>query len=739
MRARGCIAGLIVAAAAAGVAWLAWPGGARPNALGIATDAAPHTVAQALRGAEASARERHEARLPDAAAPPASQAGSEPPREPGMRYLRVVDGTTGLPVPLVRVHSFELNGLDALDWEDFTPTRWATNATGQQTDAWGRVRIEIGLDDGDNIHWLASATGGRFSLAIVTPAGQGDFTLTLVPGNVITGVARDTASGKPLVDADVMLAMGNSGGSAFGAGRATRTDAQGRYQFAGLPAGIPFIPMLRNEQQFAGPDVSDEWELWGWDASEQQHEDEEPLAAMLARGRAKTFTRLGQSHSIDLSAGVRPGIRVTYVLRLPSEATHCGRVLFELQQDGVDPGDWQGGWLHPEEGIATREAFLGIGTFHVRCHGNGVYLAAEPKVVTGTGARETIELALDATPPLLVQFVDELGTPIAKAGIALSHGLLRRSINPTASSGPAQMHVTVVSRGRSDAHGRLPLDLPLLPWEDMSTAAADLFLAASGEGLFQVEVDRIGPAHIRIDAVDLRRRLRGPGTDPVVLKVPARAWAPLRVRVVSPSQQPLSGITVQGHPARAYHERTTGVTDSAGYATLRVLKARATFASSIPRRPGEAEPELDERELLSVKTTGLLGRLSTPLGLALLSSGHRLPAGVRENAAPDGASPEFMEAGVITIVAVPARVVALHLTLADGSPVTDGYAWLSYRGEARYTAYWLSPDAEGNAEVRLPRSTDSLELTVTRPNLREVKLRLAPGATSVTVKFRAKR
>ena len=127
------------------------------------------------------------AQLPGTTGDAAAPAGNEPPREPGIRYVRVLDGATGASVPGARVLSYEAEDLDALEWEDYAEG-------GDATDRWGRLALERGLDDGSTVRWIALADGHRCSTLITTPEGTGDFTLTLGAANSITGVVTHASS-----------------------------------------------------------------------------------------------------------------------------------------------------------------------------------------------------------------------------------------------------------------------------------------------------------------------------------------------------------------------------------------------------------------------------------------------------------------------------------------------------------------------------------------------------------------
>jgi hypothetical protein len=716
------IAGVIVAAAACGVAWLAWPApGTAPDGVLDGLTGLPRPAAPPPHGAPHPAIAPQ--RAPEAGAPHGSTrpkraagiAGDEPPASEGYRFLRVIDDATGEPALEARVIEYTLEEFGDIDWDEIIEG-------GEAVDRWGRYPVAV--DEDAAYRYLVVGAGGRCAPLAHMPPGDVDVTVRLRPGNVITGTARNVAGDAPLADADVVLGVGTGGATSFTP--VVRTDANGRYRFAGLPPGVVFVPMMRHAEQFAGPDVTDHFELWGWDASDEKTESEESLPSMLQRGRAKRFDGTNATHTIDLIAGVREGRWVHFTLRLPSHV-----------QDQFAVGwHWDGPGTHSKEGIATVEhdiarlnLFLGVGAHALRFRANGARLALTLHVA-GSGPRLHRDETLQPARPLVVQFVDAEGAPLRRAGIRLSTALagMGSPAPPRIASGPIE---TEHSKRASDAEGRLAIDPPLDPWGAEPAGRMNWFLAASGEELVRLQ-QQVGPAHVRVDFGALRRRLLQPGSDPVVVTVPARAWAPLRLRVVSDTGRPLGGVRLRlsGTEATTTPQVTT---DSAGYAEVRL--------TALPRSAGFASNSGERTSLPAVvhlDANDLVGRQSLAMSVRV--------AGVNWRTAADPKQPfdrryPPQEPGVATVLARPARWITLRLHDADGKPLRNTEVWtkldVSYLEGSTLLAATTS--AEGEIELAIPASAGQVGLGVRWAGAQAGTALVIPaGATSATVNMGAR-
>jgi hypothetical protein len=695
------IAGVIVAAAAGGVAWVA--SGARgPSGLAAADSARLETAPAAARtplelpaGDPTGSRVHAAAVLPDA-----EHAGTpptpEPPREPGVRYLRVVD-EAGRPVPGARLLEMRRDIIDAYDWEDYVEG-------GKRVDAWGRYTIELAIENDAASGWLAMGPGGRCSGIVTTPAGNRDFTLTLRPGNVIAGVVRAAATGRPVPGVTVVLAMGKTGASTWPP--ETVTAADGSYRFAGLPPGTPFIPVIRDEERYGGPDVYDDYELWGWDATGEPQGAEESLDSMLARGRAMRFAGTSETATIDLRPGVTPGQEVTLVLQLPDGVPADSAVACRWRRPaGAEPRD-EFRRIHLKRGRSRWALFLREGSHEFEFVANGARGRLELAATGGRDARPAETVQLSATRPLVIQFVDEAGAPRRMAGIALSYGIAFERDRAVIDG---RREVEARSAGASGGDGRLRYpDAPAF-WPLERGVPQTLYLAADGESCFPASQRNLGLAHRPFPIAAFADALAQPGREPVVLRVPARSWVPLPVRILDSEGRPLSGISLATNRPAAFGGASSWITDGQGRATPRLHDVGALEA-----RDDDAP---SEEALVRVTTPELFGQVPVhELLTELRPAPHVIRGGV------------FYQRGVFTLLAAPARRIEVRFGGDTDAPQAGEVGLVVFNhGGARCTQL-VRTDPSGHAALRVPVTSEPLPLRVHFAHAGSYRGTLTPGS-----------
>jgi hypothetical protein len=703
VRTWGIAAGLIVAAVGT-VAWLAWPtdepGGFRGERAALRGDGGPGEQPGLGELADDAPRRRprHDAAVLPARGPEA-RSRPEPPREVGVRYLRVVD-EDGHPAPDARILVIRRGIIDAYDWEDFS-------TGGEPVDAWGRYTIEIEIDDDADTHWLAMGRNGRCSEIVQTPEGTGDFILTLHDGNVVSGTVRDATSGNPLRGVTVVLAMGNTGASVWQPEMVTGAD--GRYRFAGLPPGKACIPILRDAERFGGRDVCDAYELWGWDAVEEEHDGlEESLDSMFARGRAKVFARTGETAEVELRASVTPGQDLTLQLQLPEGVPADAVIACRWRRpDGTDPAVELRRFAC-KRGSASWELFLRAGSHTFEFVANGARAEAVLHAAAGRDALPARSVALMPTRPLVIQFVGERGEPRREAGIALHHGVAFELGEPAIGG---RREVETQSAATSDAKGLARYPEPPVFWPGKHGTPQALYLAAGGESLFTLPHRRLGLSHVRFPIASFEGGLREAGREPIVLRVPARSWAPLPLRVVDGEGRPLGGVKLESTRAQAFESSTDWVTRSDGRAELRLL-------ATLDLAPSEA----GNRSIVRIATPELFGQVETH---QLLSDLRPAPYAHRGG--------RFYVSGVHTLVAAPGRTVSVSCVNHAGAllPEVDGVFTARSRGVRIDTR--TRTDPSGRIRVKLPRSGEPIQLSFARDDGAMGLATLDADATTATI------
>lgn len=610
------------------------------------------------RGADLAATIAGDSAARDAAPPaalplappiePAHTRPVEPPRQPGQRFVRVVDGATGAPVPGARL---------VVRWGDGDRIHWDEDGScGEPLDAHGRYAIGSGWA---GAAFLAVVPGARCSAWVPWVRGDADIECALELGGEITGVVRLEGTGTSVPYAEVCLADRADG--ELTEGPRTRTDEIGRYRFAGLPPGVEFVPFLKDPVRFHGPHVA-----LGFGQGPGADDDAGAQAPAPVSAR---FDSPSGSRTLDIEAQQAPGVLVCFQLRVPARRDPASlryvHTVSVEDEAGSSLGGFSGGDCEPLDGGFQAIVFLPEGRNELQFVGQGLFTALPPRDVRGHHPMERQEVSLDAVRPLVLQLVDEHGTPQERGGVAIEHCLQRR---PFGFGQPAGFRNVATTAGDgtvalgADLDSFQPGDGPMPETLHLRAVAGDLF---PGD-------DRVGPWAASFDLRALWREVLQPGDRPLVLAVPARAWVPLRLRVIGADKAPVAGVTLRGTPPDAF-DGDAAVTDDTGYATLRLrdLPGRA-FGPVAP-----SDPASRPAPCVTIESERWAGSRAASMVL----DGIAMWWDQLHDLGPDGEGPVFqhvgvplmspreLERGAVALLATPVRDRTVRLVERDGHPM----------------------------------------------------------------------
>jgi hypothetical protein len=260
----------------------------------------------------------------------------------------VVDGRTGAPiagafvipspVELPEDNGGSIPGLGGDDDEFEVPSDWDDWLGGQPLGADGRFSVTDRLFEQ---RIIAVVPGVGCSAWTDLRGASAPLRLEIVPGNVVEGVVRDAATGRPAAGVRVVLEhhvapTGEDRGipgmeglqgdpppfpkTRTGVGVASITDTQGRYRFAGVPAEWYVRPIVLNDPR-ATPERAVPAVEYEGEYDEGGNFLPADVAAWLARresaGELIRFADAGMTARRDLRAAVVPGRWVRLLFAQP--------------------------------------------------------------------------------------------------------------------------------------------------------------------------------------------------------------------------------------------------------------------------------------------------------------------------------------------------------------------------------------------------------------------------------------